>query len=129
MPTKTYPPIVLGFFARGLNTNRQPLFSALTGVGLQVVQFKDYLVDGINVECTDRFTLQRAPGFVKYCSAQLAVSEFVKQFYDTRDLNGNVYTLADTNQNLYKVTTSALTSILTKGTTNQGYTQQIGGVT
>lgn len=126
---KTYPPIVLGFFARGLNTNRQPLFSALTGVGLQVIQFKDYLIDGVNVECTDRFTLQRAPGFVKYCSQQLASSEKVLQFYDTRDLSGNVYTLADTNQNLYTVTPSALTSLLTKGTANQGFTQQIGGVT
>lgn len=86
--SKPYPPIILGFFARGLNTNRQPLFSALTGVGLQVIQFKDYLVDGINVECSDKFTLQRAPGFVKYCSQQLAVGEFARQFYSTRDLQG-----------------------------------------
>lgn len=126
---KPYPPIVLGFFGRGFNTNRQPLFSALSPIGLQVIQFKDYLVDGINVECTDRFTLQRAPGFVKYCSQQLAAGEFVKQFYDTRDLNGNVYTLVDTNQNLYTMTPSALTSLLTKGTAAQGFTQQIGGVT
>lgn len=129
MVTKSYPPIILGFFARGLNTNRQPLFSALTGVGLQVVQFKDYLVDGINVECSDKFTLQRAPGFVKFCSVQLAVSEKVNQFESTRDIAGNVYPLVDTNQNLYKMTPSSLTSILTKGTTAQGYIQRIGGVT
>ena len=126
---KPYPPIVIGFFARGLNTNRQPLFSALTGVGLQVIQFKDYLIDGLNVECSDHFTLQRAPGFVKFSSAQLANLEKVNQFYSTRDLSGNVYPLVDTNQNLYKMTPSALTSILTKGTTAQGYIQRVGGVT
>src|ERR1700693_3514927 len=93
---KPYPPIIIGFFARGLNTNRQPLFSALKGVGLQVVQFKDYLIDGINIECTDRFTIQRAPGFVKFCSAQLAVGEKVNQFESTRDLSGNIYPLVDT---------------------------------
>src|SRR5579863_2206644 len=114
---QTYPPIIIGFFARGLNTNRQPLFSALTGVGLQVIQFKDYLIDGINIECTDRFTLQRAPGFVKFCSAQLSVSEKVNQFYSTRDLSGNVYPLVDTNQNLYHMTPTSLTSLLTKATT------------
>lgn len=127
--TKTFPPIVLNFFARGLNTNRQPLFSALTGVGLQVLQFKDYLIDGVNVECTDHFTLARAPGFTKYSTAQLAVGEMVKAFYSTRDLSNNVYVLADTNQNLYKVGASSLTSLLTKGTTAQGYVQRVGGVT
>src|SRR6185312_16147596 len=104
MATKAYPPIILGFFARGLNTNRQPLFSALTGVGLQVIQFKDYLIDGVNAECTDRFTIQRAPGFVKFCSAQLAVLERVNQFYSVRDLSGNVYPLVDTNERIYSMT-------------------------
>lgn len=123
------PPLTIGFWSSGFYSNRQPLFHPLRNIGIQVVSYVDALIDGVNMELTDQFTVKRRSPFVKYCSQQLAASETVKQFYSVRNLAGTVTPLVDTNQNLYKMSPSALTSILTKGTTAQGYVQQVGNMT
>jgi hypothetical protein len=127
--TRVPEPITVSFFARGWVPNRQPLYSALTFIGINPVQFHDMAWDGINCEYTDQLTVRRRPPFVKYCTQQLAVNEIVNQFYGTRDLNENITIYADTNQNLYTVTPSALTSKLVKGTPNQGHIAQVGNMT
>ena len=126
---KTPEPLLLPFFTAGLFLNRSPLFNALSSVGIQFVTRHDALIDGVNIEVTDRLTLQRRPGFVKYCTQQLQAGEKVNQFYSVRNLSGTVTPMVDTNLALYTLTPTALTSILTKTTTGQAFVQQVGNIT
>ena len=66
---------------------------------------------------------------MQYCTQQLAANELVNQFYSVRDLNDNITVYADTNQRLLQVTPTALTSVLTKTTTKQGFPVQVGNMT
>ncbi len=131
MPISAKPiePILIPFFGKGLVVNRFPLFNALTPVGVSVVKFQDALIDGLNVEVSDIYSLQRRPGFTKYCTQQLQTGELVKAFYSVRNLQGTVTPLVDTNFGLYSITPTALTEILAKNTTNQSFVQQVGNIT
>jgi len=127
------PPKTIERFISGLITRRNPLyppFKALNilGGGTSFTKFDDVLCDGLNIECSDLFTLQRRPGFSEYCSASLSAGEIVNQFYSFRDLNGTLFTLADTNQRLAKITPTAVTSILTKTVATQGFISPVGNM-
>src|ERR1035437_1894330 len=122
-------PLMIPFFTTGLFVNRSPLYNALTPLGVNIISRHDALIDGINMEVTDRLTCQRRPGFTKYCSQQLGVGEKVNQFYSLRNLAGTVTPLMDSNVGLYTMTPSALTSILAKSTASQAFVQQVGNMT
>jgi hypothetical protein len=127
MPNKTgIQPLVISRFLTGLLTRRNPLVSPFRAIGINVVEFHDALIGGLNVEVSDIYTLQRRPGFSRFCSQAFGVSEFPLQFDSYRDLNGNVYPLVDTNQHFSKFSTSSITSLITKTTTAQGFSQGVG---
>jgi hypothetical protein len=127
--SKNQPMLSIDRFFTGLYTRRNPLFTPFRSVGINVVQFHDALIDGLNVELSDNYTLQRRPGFPVYCSQAFGLLEHVQAFSSVRNLAGTVYSLAETNLALYTFTTSALTSIVAKTTTAQGFTQQVGNKT
>ena len=128
MANKTPEPIIIPFFGKGYIPNRFPLFNALQSVGVSVVKFQDSLIDGINGEVSDLYSVDRRPAFTKYCSQPLAAGEIPLAFYSVRNLNGVVTPLVDTNQNVYVVTPTTLTSIFAKTTTSQAFIQQIGNI-
>lgn len=127
--SKNQPILSLDRFFTGLYTRRNPLFTPFRSVGINVVQFHDALIDGLNVEVSDNYTLQRRPGFPVWCTQAFGSNEFPLAFYSVRDLGGTVHPLVDTQLALYQFSPSALTSIFTKTTTAQGYVQQVGNKT
>lgn len=133
---KTPEPKILSFFSKGLVTNRQPLFSALTNIGIQVAKFDDALIDGVNMESTDRYTVQRRPAFTKYCSEPLQSGEVPLAFYSVKNLQGVVSVILDTNLAVYWLTTTPQGTpptsyhvILNKSTSNQAFLQTVGNIT
>ncbi len=127
MPPAQQPQsLLINRFYTGLVTQRNPLVTPVAVMGMSVVPRHDALIDGLNVEVSNSKTLQRRPGFPRYCSAQLGVSEAPVSFSYFRKLDGTVSALLDTNTNVYTFTTSALTSIMTKSTAAQTHFLTVG---
>jgi len=100
----------------------------LTQLGLQVVSRLDTLWDGLNTEISPKMTLVRRPGFSKYCSSAFGSNESPLTFYSFKNLSGTIKTIVDTSVGVYTFTTSALTSIYSKGTTTQSSLQKVGNI-
>jgi hypothetical protein len=120
------PALEISFFLSGFYTYRSPLFAPYKGVGVNVVSFHDPVIDGNNMEDTDRYEWQRRPGYSKFCSVALADHEIVNEFYSARLLTGTVVPFVDTTARLATFSPTSLTTILTKTTTSQGYPLTIG---
>src|SRR5690349_4204585 len=88
--------------------------------------FHDTLIAGENMEITDSYTLQRSPGFTKFCSEPLDDDEVGLGFYSFRNLNGTVFPLLDTTKHLYTFTSNSLTALFAKSVASQGFIQDIG---
>ena len=124
------PLLNISFWRSGFYTNRDPLFQPITPVGVTVIQWKDSLIDGLNMELLDTFQIQRRPGYSKFCSVQLGSSEIVNQFYSSRNLNTQVTTSFDSNTRWASFTPSNITTIVTKTTgAGQGFPLTIGNMT
>lgn len=123
------PALSLNFFATGWFTNRNLLFAPYKGVGINVIEFKDALCDGINIEVTDRLQLARRPGFSIFCTQPLADGEVVNNFYSSRNLNGTVLPFVDTTRRLALFSPTAITTVLNKSTNAEGYITTIGNMT
>src|SRR5208282_6000930 len=95
---KVRPPLTIERFLSGIITRRNALYPPFRSINLQIAQFHDVLIDGLNVECSDLFTLQRRPGFAPWTSTPLNYGEIANQFFSFRNLPGTVYPLVDTNQ-------------------------------
>jgi hypothetical protein len=122
-------PLNIPFFATGLYTYRSHLFSPYRSVGINVVTYHDAVIDGQNMELSNRLQWRRRPGFTRYCSVPFAAGEIPNQFYSVRQPAGTVVDFVDTNQNFSTFTPTSLTPIIVKSTTNQGFIQQVGGMT
>ncbi|HEV1286541.1 MAG TPA: hypothetical protein VNU44_14565 [Bryobacteraceae bacterium] len=75
----------------------------------------DALLDGLNVELTNRLTLARAPGSTAYSSATL--SQGVNSFYSFKQFGTSTETItvmADTPAVLYAINPTSKTTVLTK---------------
>ena len=115
------PALAIEFFLSGFYTHRSQLFAPFKGIGVNVVSFHDPVIDGQNMENTDLFEWSRRPGFSIFCSTALQANEVVDQFYSFRNLYGQVIPLFDSNQRLAEFSTSAITPVITKTGTGQGY--------
>jgi hypothetical protein len=118
-------PTVIQYFRTGLYTRRSALFAPLRVIGLQVQVMTDALIDGQDMELLDTYQLQRRPGWVRFCSQQLNAGEIANQFYGHRNSAGTIFPLMDSNQRVAQFTSSAITALWNKGTTNQAFTQMV----
>ena len=123
------PALSIEFFTSGFYTYRSQLFAPFRNIGINVVSFRDPVLDGENMELTDKFEWSRRPGFSIFCSEPLADSEVVNQFYSSRNLEGEVVDFLDTTHRLSTFTTTEITTLLEKTTTDQGYVQTVGDLT
>lgn len=98
----------------GLYTNRSPLFTPLSVLGVQVLSRQDALIDGLNLQLTPQFTLRRRYGFERSCTSAFNSSEWPTNFFSFEELNGTIIPLVDTQTNIYKFTPTSKTSIYTK---------------
>jgi hypothetical protein len=117
--------LYLSRFWTGLVTNRSPLFTPITALGIQIIQRQDVLIGGANMQITPAFTLQRRYGFLKKCTSVFGSSEWPLTFFSFEQLNGTITPLVDTQTNIYKFTSGSKTSIYTKGTTSQSSFQSV----
>lgn len=126
---KATDPLVINYFSTGLYTHRSALFSPYRTLGVNVVSYHDAAFDGQDMEIGSGLQWKRRPGFARFCSVAFGGSEFPLQFYSARQPDGTVIAFVDTNQHLSTFIPSALTPLLTKTTTSQGFIQQVGGMT
>ncbi len=95
---------------------------------MNVVSFHDPVLAGANMEDTDLYEWQRRPGFSIFCSQQLPDAEVVNQFYSFRNLDGTVIPMYDSTVQLAQFSTTTITPIITKTTTDQGFVAAIGNI-
>ena len=98
----------------GLYTQRSPLFTPLTAMGIQMVQRLDTLYGGLNIELSLDNTLVRRPGFTSLCSETFGSDEWPLTFYSFKNIAGNIYPLVDTQDAVYTFTPTTLTSIVSQ---------------
>jgi hypothetical protein len=118
-------PTIIQYFRTGLYTRRSALFAPMRVIGLQVQVMTDALIDGQDMELLDTYQLQRRPGWSRLCSQQLNAGEIANQFYGHRNSAGTIFPLMDSNQRVASFTSSAITTLWNKGTTNQAFTQMV----
>jgi len=85
----------LSKFVSGLQTNRNPIDSPISLLGVSVVQHHDVLIDGANIELSAYNTLQRRPGFLEFITGA-ATDVFLY-----KDLNGTLNLYTDTGTALF----------------------------
>lgn len=120
-------PLYINRFYSGLHTNRSALVTPYVFAGLNRVEQHDVLIDGANVEVNDKQTLQRRPGFPKYCTQQLASGEIPRSFHTWRDANGSLKMVSDLTTNVSTVTSSVVTSLFSLGSTAASF-QSVGAI-
>ena len=117
-----YAPLYINRTSGGLWTQRSPLRDPSTVAIERWYGGKpDSLLDGVNIELTNRLTLARRPGTSKYCPQN--VSETINSFYAFKQFTTNSETITlmmDGPANIYTLTTAAETPMFTKamGATN-----------
>jgi hypothetical protein len=114
MPT---PALYINEFTSGLYTQRSPLVTPTTSIGLSTVVRMDVLADGLNTEMTNRSTIGRRPGYSRYCSAAFGASDYPLNFHSFRNLSGAVKLLVDTPNrvNVFTPTAQSLLFLKTPG--------------
>jgi hypothetical protein len=108
----------------GLISNRSPLFVPVSSLGLQVISRHDSLIDGLNAEITPLMTLKRRPSLNRYCSVQLG-AEKPLTFFSFKNTAGTIKTLVDTTTRVATFTSSAITTLFSKGTRQTSF-QKVG---
>lgn len=127
-------PIQITRWLSGLHTNRAAISTPYrVSMGHPII-FNDALIDGSNMEITPQNTLARRPGWSNFCSVSYGadVPKAIAGCTLTVGVNGTstptptVFNLLDTNLKIYSFTSSTLTAIYVKTTTNQTFFQQVG---
>lgn len=130
-PTKQpkYTPLTTLSWFSGLVTQRSPFSPYSSRSEFRYLGGRpDMLIDGLNVELNNIGTLQRRPGLMLFSSANLGSAPLTfYSFHPPSNLNNPITIIADTATNVYTLTTSAKTSILTKANgAGQSYFQGVG---
>lgn len=122
------PALAIEFWLSGFYTHRSQLFAPFKGIGVNVVSFHDPVIDGANMEDTDLYEWSRRPGFSIFCPTPLVDGEIINQFYDMRNLNGDVISFFDSTIQLASFNQSGYTQIIPKTTTEQGFITAVGSM-
>lgn len=122
MPSSNPVPsgLYINRFLSGLYTQRSPLFSPISAMGLQAVSRQDAFIDGLNMEISTVLTPTRRPGYPKYCTTAFGASDYPLDFYSFKNLSGTIKLLADCPTQLKSFTTSAQATVFSKSGTAQG---------
>lgn len=112
-------------FETGLFTNRSALHDPAQFVISKFYQgYQDTLIDGSNMEITNKLTLARRPGLSRWSS--VTVPDQPNWFYDWRTLDQGVKVVVDTPVATYLQTATTQTQIFTKSAgAGQGYYQGV----
>lgn len=103
----------------GVDNNRSPLFTPVSAMGIQLIARQDTLIDGLNFEVSPKMTMRRRYGFLRYCPTQFSGTEFPLTFYSFKNLAGSIFPMVDTPARVWTFTSSGMTTVYAKATTNQ----------
>lgn len=95
----------------GLRTQRNPLVTPVLVQGQHVISRNDTLIDGLNMELSNRETMERRPGFTKQ-STHTVVDPL--GFTSFRKVDGTLYTIVDTILKTQLFDGTTVTDLLTK---------------
>lgn len=110
----------LNRFMTGLYSQRSPLFTPMSTMGLQVIQRMDSLWDGENTDISHSMTLIRRPGFGTYCSQQLTAGDYPQKYFSFKNTAGVVRAMVETPSAVSVFTATGVTEVITKSTILQG---------
>jgi hypothetical protein len=111
-------------FQAGLVTQRNPLNSPFSIVGMNVVTHYDALIDGLNTEVSNFNTLIRRYGFTAFSANSL--SEQPDNIDVFVNITGVYRTMVDTSGHLYWVNAGTFTPIIAKSGTGTGRFATVG---
>jgi hypothetical protein len=118
--------LYLNRWLTGLVTQRSPLFTPISAMGLQMISRQDALWDGLNSELSPVMTPVRRAGYGTYCSSAFGSSDYPLQFHSFKNLSGTIKTLADCPTKVVSFTTSAQTTVFSKSGSAQGMFTDVG---
>jgi hypothetical protein len=103
-------------FWTGLYTNRSPLYTPISALGIQLVQRQDAMWNGLNMQITPQFTVRRRYGFSKASSAAFSSSQVPLAFFSFEDLAGTVTPIVDTQTSVCNFSSTGLSTLFNKST-------------
>lgn len=110
-------------------TNRSPLFTPLSALGLQVISRHDTLwTGGSNMEISPTMTLVRRYGFSKYCMGVFGSNDYPLNYASFKNTSGAIALLVDTPTMVASFNGTTITSLYSKGTTVQSCFQKVGSM-
>lgn len=98
----------------GLVTQRSPLFTPISAMGLQFISRMDALIDGQNMEISPLMTLIRRPAYPRFSNTAFGAGDIPLNFYSFQNTSGTIYPLVDTTNHVYNFSTTMNTAVLTK---------------
>lgn len=110
----------------GLVTQRSPLYTPISAMGLQFVSRLDSLIDGLNMEISPTMTVVRRPAFTRFSSTAFGTGDYPLNYYSFQNTSGTIYPLVDTPNKIYNFSSSTNAAILTKGTSARGDFYRVG---
>lgn len=110
----------------GLVTQRSPLYTPISAMGLQVVSRLDALIDGLNMEISPTMTVVRRPGYPRFCSVAFGAGDYPLRWFSFQNTSGTIRPLVDTPNKVYNFSSSTNTAVLTKGTSSRGDFARVG---
>lgn len=113
-------------WSTGLITQRSPLYTPISAMGLQMVSRMDALIDGLNMEVSPTMTLVRAPAFPRFSSVAFGAGDYPLNYYSFQNTSGTLYNLVDTPGHVYSFSATTNTSVLSKSTTARGDFYRVG---
>lgn len=118
--------IYVNRFWSGEVTQRSALFTPISALGLQIISRHDTLFGGADMELSPNMTLVRRYGHSRYCSAAFGASDWPLAYFSFKNIAGTIALLVDTPTMVAKFTSSAISSLYTKGTTAQSSFAKVG---
>ena len=110
----------------GLVTQRSPLYTPISAMGLQFVSRLDALIDGLNMEISPIMTLVRRPAYPRFSSVAFGAGDYPLNYYSFQNTSGTIFNLVDTPNKVYQFTATSNTAVLTKSTTARGDFYRVG---
>jgi hypothetical protein len=109
-------------------TQRSPLFTPVSALGLQIISRHDTLAGGSNMELSPIMTLARRYGWTKFCPTALGSSEYPLDYFSYLNTAGTLACLVDTPSRVAKFDSNGIGTLYNKATTNPTCFVKVGDV-
>lgn len=89
---------------KGLVTQRNPIDTPYSIVGMNIISHNDALFDGFNIEVTSNNTLMRRWGLSQWTTAPFSDNMIIDGFWNFRNLAGIIRTVASSDHGFFAIT-------------------------